>query len=314
MTERLEGWVPGVRFGFAHGQMNAEDLETVLVDFVRGAIQVLVCTSIVENGVDIPNVNTMLIHRADQFGLAQLYQLRGRVGRSSVRARCILFTPEDVTREARKRLRVLVENTELGAGFQVASADLEQRGGGNLLGGAQSGNIDAVGFETWVDLLAEAVAEARGDHERAQIEPDVSIPVSAFIPDGFIRDDQERLAWYRRFSKTDTVNEVEGLLDHFEEEFGEAPIEVRNLAGMVQVRLNCIKHSIVRCHWLKVRAILEIHPDVDKAGLIGLVNDHPKRFRWSTKGKDVLELRFTPREARRPFQYLRWVFAQIGRS
>jgi transcription-repair coupling factor (superfamily II helicase) len=313
MTERLEGWVPGVRFGFAHGQMDTDRLERVLVDFIRGELQVLVCTSIVENGVDIPNVNTMLVHRADQFGLAQLYQLRGRVGRSSVRARCVLFAPEEITRGARKRLRVLVENTKLGAGFQVASADLELRGGGNLVGAAQSGNIDSVGFETWVDLLAESVAVARGEQERAQIDPDITIPVSAFIPDGFIRDSAERLGWYRRFARA-KVAEVEGLLDHFEEEFGEAPEEVRNLAGMIEVRLQCIKHGIVRCHWLKVRAIMELYPEIEPAPFTRLVAVYPKRFRWSTKDKSSLELRFTPREAGKPFHYLRWVFAQIERG
>jgi transcription-repair coupling factor (superfamily II helicase) len=313
MTERLEGWVPGVRFGFAHGQMDSSRLEKVLVDFVRGEIQVLVCTSIVENGVDIPNVNTMLVHRADQFGLAQLYQLRGRVGRSSVRARCVLFAPEEITRDARKRLRVLVENTELGAGFQVASADLEIRGGGNLVGAAQSGNIDAVGFETWVELLAESVAVARGEQERSQIDPELTIPVSAFIPDGFIRDSGERLSWYRRFSRA-RVDEIEGLLDHFEEEFGEAPEEVRNLAGMVEVRLQCVKYGILRCHWLKVRAILNLVEEGDRAPFEQLVAAYPKRFRWAKKDQSSLELRFTPRESSKPFHYLRWVFAQLGRN
>ena len=312
MTERLEGWVPGIRFGFAHGQMDSSRLEQVLIGFVRGEIQVLVCTSIMENGVDIPNVNTMLVHRADRFGLAQLYQLRGRVGRSSVRARCILFAPEDITRDARKRLRVLVENTELGAGFQVASADLEIRGGGNLVGSAQSGNIDAVGFETWVELLSESVAVARGEQERAQIDPDITIPVSAFIPDGFIRDSSERLSWYRRFSRA-RINEIEGLLDHFEEEFGEAPEEVRNLVGMVEVRLQCVNYGIVRCHWLKVRAIMELYEEVELGPFETIVAAYPKRFRWAKKDKSSLELRFTPREASKPFHYLRWVFAQLGR-
>jgi transcription-repair coupling factor (superfamily II helicase) len=181
------------------------------------------------------------------------------------------------------------------------------------VGAAQSGNIDSVGFETWVDLLAESVAVARGEQERAQIDPDITIPVSAFIPDGFIRDSAERLGWYRRFARA-KVAEVEGLLDHFEEEFGEAPEEVRNLAGMIEVRLQCIKHGIVRCHWLKVRAIMELYPEIEPAPFTRLVAVYPKRFRWSTKDKSSLELRFTPREAGKPFHYLRWVFAQIERG
>ena len=314
MTERLQEWVPGVTFAYAHGQMDAEELERVLVRFVKGDVQVLVCTSIVENGVDIPNVNTMLVHRADQFGLSQLYQLRGRVGRSSVRARCVLFTPEEITRDARKRLRVLVENTQLGAGFQVASADLELRGGGNLLGDAQSGNIDAVGFETWVDLLSDAVSMARGERERSEIDPDINIQVSAFIPDDFIRDEQERLSWYRRFARLTSVEEVEALLDHFESEFGEAPVEVRNLAGMVQVRLNCVQFGMIKLNWLRVRALMELHPSTDRSAMAAVVGEHPKRFRWSARNDRLVELRFTPREAQRPFHYLKWVFAQLKKG
>lgn len=312
-ASRLERWVPEARFGIAHGQMEDSQLEEVLVRFINREIDVLVCTAIVETGIDLPNVNTMLIHRADLFGLAQLYQLRGRVGRSHVRARCLLLTPEEMTPEAKKRLRVLVENTELGAGFQIASADLELRGGGNLLGSAQSGNIDKVGYEVWVELLDEAVAAARGEQSREQIDPEVEVGVDAFIPDKLLPEMRERLAWYSRLSNATSVSAIEQLLDDLELLVGDLPIEVRNLGGLLQARIRCKELGIQRCAWLKVRAALELHPNspLDADTLERLVAKHPKRFRVKQREFTELDVRFTPSEAEKPFQYLLWVFTQL---
>lgn len=315
-TNRLEGWVPEARFGIAHGQMDDTQLEEVLVLFINREIDVLVCTAIVETGVDLPNVNTMLIHRADLFGLAQLYQLRGRVGRSNVRARCLLLTPEEVTTEARKRLQVLVDNTELGAGFKIASADLELRGGGNLLGAAQSGQIDQVGYDVWVELLEEAVAEAKGMVARNEIEPEVEVPVDCFLPEQILPDMRERLSWYQRLSSADTVTQVEHVLDDLELEVGDLPVEVRNLAGLMQANLQCRALGIQRCKWLKVRIDVELHPRsaLTREHLDAVVTRHPRRFR--VRGDDPLKLdvRFTPSEGETPFRYLLWMFTQLDRA
>ncbi|MEZ4318467.1 MAG: transcription-repair coupling factor [Myxococcota bacterium] len=313
---RLEAWVPEARFDVAHGQMDDTQLEDVLIRFIKREIDVLVCTAIVETGVDLPNVNTMLIHRADLFGLAQLYQLRGRVGRSHVRARCLLLTPEEMTSEAKKRLRVLVENTELGAGFQVASADLELRGGGNLLGSAQSGNIDQVGYDVWVELLEEAVHVARGEVSREQIEPEVEVGVDAFLPDSLVPDMRERLAWYSRLSNATSVGAIEHLLDDLELLVGDLPIEARNLAGLLQTRLRCRELGIQRCHWMKVRVELELHPSspVSAEALDRVVSKHPKRFRVRPGEPVHVDARFTPSEAEQPFRYLLWVFGQLERA
>ena len=313
-TERLRRWVPDARFGIAHGQMSSDALESVLVSFIQKELDVLVCTSIVESGIDLPNVNTMLVDRADRFGLAQLYQLRGRVGRSDVRASCILLTPEEPTREARKRLRVLVENTQLGSGFQVAAADLELRGGGNILGEAQSGNIDKVGYETWVELLEEAVRSARGAQEHERIDPELQVPVPAFLPDAMLPDVTERLGWYRRFAEAHSERALDVLTDELESEVGDLPPEARNLADLSAARLACRELGIVRLSWLKVRCLLELHPasSLTDSGLQGLVEQHPKRFKLSARDQSpLLEVRFTPREGERPLRYLRWVFAQL---
>ncbi|MEQ1502411.1 MAG: transcription-repair coupling factor [Myxococcota bacterium] len=313
VAAELATWVPEARIAVAHGQLSADELERVLVDFVDRKYDLLVCTSIVESGVDLPNVNTMLIDRADMLGLAQLYQLRGRVGRGDRRATCILLTPEEVTAEARKRLRVIVENQSLGAGFQVASADLELRGGGNLLGAAQSGNIDQVGYDTWVELLEEAVHHARGELDRERIDPEVEVPVPAFLPDILVKDTDERLVWYRRIGNARSPAEIDRTLDELEREHGELPDPARNLGDLVATRLMCRALGIVRCSWLKVRVVLELHPKSPVLGkrLAAAVARHPKRF--TVEGSTV-SIRFTPNEGEKPFRYLRWVFAQFERA
>lgn len=315
-ADRLGRWVPEARFDVAHGQMDDADLEEVLVRFINREIDVLVCTAIVETGVDLPNVNTMLIHRADLFGLAQLYQLRGRVGRSSVRARCLLLTPEEVTPEARKRLQVLVDNTELGAGFKVASADLELRGGGNLLGSAQSGQIDQVGYDVWVELLEDAVQEARGMVARERIDPEIVVPVDGFIPEQLVDDMHARLGWYKRLSSAESVQQVEDVLDDLELEVGDLPVEVRNLAGLHQSKILARKLGIQRVRWLRVRVDLELHATSDLTGehIDAVITRHPRRFSRRDAENVHLDVRFTPSESEQPYRYLLWVFTQLDRA
>jgi transcription-repair coupling factor (superfamily II helicase) len=318
MVEQLREWVPDATFLVAHGQMDNRKLEGVLVDFVQERADVLVCTAIIESGIDMPNVNTMLVHRADRFGLSQLYQLRGRVGRSDVRASCLLLVPEEVSREASKRLRVLVEHTRLGSGFHVAAADLELRGGGNVLGAAQSGSIDKVGYDTWVDLLQQAVARARGDLDRAQHEPEIEVPVDAFIPDVMITDPQKRLDWYRRIAGAGSPNRVEAVLDELEAEYGELPVQTHNLGGLAITRLLCREWGVSRCSWLKVRTVLVLHSStrLSESGIEAAKRRHPKRFKIIRSDGLITEIhaRFTPREGERPFRYLRWVIAQLTRE
>jgi transcription-repair coupling factor (superfamily II helicase) len=317
VTEELSEWIPEARFATAHGQMNNDDLESVLVDFMQRRYDVLVSTAIVESGVDLPDVNTILTNRADMFGLSQLYQLRGRVGRSTVRANCVLLVPEDMTRDARRRVQVILENSRLGSGFSVASADLELRGGGNFLGSSQHGNIDAVGYDMWVELLAEAVQTARGRQDRERIQPDVEVPVPAFLPEQLISDVPQRLSWYRRISSAPTVEAVDALLEELEDQYGDLEPEVRNLGGLVQTRLTCVDLGIIRCSWLKVRVVLVLHPTSPLLGsrLDEVTRRHSRRFEVNEKTDGTqLSVRFTPQEANHPFRYLRWVFAQLQRT
>jgi transcription-repair coupling factor (superfamily II helicase) len=237
-ADHLQDLVPEARVAVAHGQLEGEALERVMVDFVDGKHDVLVCTTIVESGLDIPRANTMFIHRADTFGLAQLYQLRGRIGRSRERAFCYLMVPptETLTNEAKQRLQVLQRFTELGAGFLIASHDLEIRGAGDLLGAQQSGQIAAVGFETYLEILHEAVAELKGEPIRDERDPELNVDLPAYIPDDYVPDTGQRLDLYKRLADTDEEQEVGELLEEIADRFGTVPDEVRLLGELMVVK------------------------------------------------------------------------------
>ncbi|MEX0935934.1 MAG: transcription-repair coupling factor, partial [Gemmatimonadota bacterium] len=239
IAERVRRLVPEATVGVAHGQMRAGSLEEVMTRFIQGEIDVIVCSSIIENGLDVPNANTLVVDRADRFGLSQLYQIRGRVGRSNRRAYCYLVVPDSITPEARQRIRVLERHTELGSGYQVALHDLELRGAGNLLGANQSGFAHAVGMDTYLRLLEEAVRRLRrgSGSETDFPEPDVSLPGAAYIPDDYVSDSGQKLHLYRRLSKLVDRSEVDHLRDEFEDRYGPRPEEVERLLDAHLLRL-----------------------------------------------------------------------------
>jgi transcription-repair coupling factor (superfamily II helicase) len=209
-----------------------------MLQFVRQELDVLVATTIVESGLDIPRANTMFIARADAFGLAQLYQLRGRIGRSRDRAYCYLLVPEPehITEEARRRLETLQRFTELGAGFQIASQDLEIRGGGELLGAKQSGSIAAVGFDQYVRMLDAAVAELNGKPIHSAIDPELSIEMPGFIPDDYVPDPGQRLELYKRLSAVETDEDLTAVMAEISDRYGPWPGEVVLLGELMGVK------------------------------------------------------------------------------
>ena len=213
MKKFLEELCPKARFVVAHGQMEEHLLDRVMTDFIERRSDVLICTSIIESGLDIPTANTIIVNRADTFGLAQLYQIRGRVGRSRERAYCYLLIPRrrPVTKDANKRLKALQEFTELGSGFRIASHDLEIRGAGNLLGPDQSGQIAAIGFDLYTQLMDEAVRELRGQPPREEVEPEILLPVSALLPEEHLPDVHQRLLFYKRLAQAQTDEEVDDI-------------------------------------------------------------------------------------------------------
>jgi transcription-repair coupling factor (superfamily II helicase) len=239
IAQRIHRLVPHARVAVAHGQMRGSELDVVMRDFIEGEIDVLVCSSIVENGLDVPNANTLIVDRADRFGLAQLYQIRGRVGRSDRRAWCYLITPDGISDEARQRLAVLEHHTELGSGYQVALRDLELRGAGSLLGADQSGFAHAVGMDTYLRLLEDSVRRIRAGEagEREFPEPEVSLPGSAFLPDGYVSDSSQKLHLYRRLSKLEDRSEVDRLREELADRYGPVPEEVERLLDAHVLRL-----------------------------------------------------------------------------
>ena len=224
----LEKLVPEATFCVAHGQMGEHELEGIMIDFLKGHYDVLVSTTIIESGLDIPNVNTIIINRADTFGLSQLYQLKGRVGRSIRKAYAYLFYPKHValSEEAQKRLQVISEFSELGSGIKVAMKDLEIRGAGNLLGKEQSGNIMEVGFELYTSMLEEAVKKLKGDEVTSFFRTSVFFNINFFIPDEYIFDKRQKIEFYKRFESCENMQEIDELETEMKDRFGNPPAEV----------------------------------------------------------------------------------------
>ena len=236
--EQIQALVPDARIAIAHGQMSGGQLDEVMTDFVDGKVDVLICSSIIENGLDVPNANTLLVDRADRFGLSQLYQIRGRVGRSDRRAYCYLIVPDDVNKDAERRLRVLEHYTELGSGYSVALRDLELRGAGNLLGADQSGFAQQIGLDAYMRLLRKTVDRIeKGEDAVEWPTPDVSLEGPAYLPDTYVSDSSQKLHLYRRLSKAETRTEVEGLKEELKDRFGTLPVEVERLMDAAAVRI-----------------------------------------------------------------------------
>jgi transcription-repair coupling factor (superfamily II helicase) len=227
----LKELIPDLRIGVGHGQMAEAELEKVLLGFMRHEFDVFVSTTIVENGLDIPLANTMLVENAERHGLSELYQLRGRVGRSNRRAYAYLLVPADteLSDVARKRLAALKEFSDLGAGFKIAALDLELRGAGNILGGEQHGHIAAVGFDTYVRLLEEAVQELKGEAVPVEVQSSINLGLDIRIPQDYIADETQRLRTYKRISDADSEEDAARIRDEVEDRYGPVPEAVVNL-------------------------------------------------------------------------------------
>jgi transcription-repair coupling factor (superfamily II helicase) len=251
-AEKLRQLCPGLRFLVAHGQMGERELEEKMMTFLSGDADVLVSTTIIESGLDIPEANTLIVERADQLGLSQLYQIRGRVGRSDVAAHAYLFYPEasELTPEARARLSTLADHTELGAGFQIAMRDLEIRGAGDLLGGEQSGHVAALGFELYVELLHEAVAELSGQRRAAARPVRVDARVDAYVPAAYVGAEALRIDLHRRLALVEDEDELRELHAALEDRFGPVPEQVEALFRIQEAKL---KLAVIGADYLVFR-------------------------------------------------------------
>ncbi len=242
VADELRQLIPDVRLRVAHGQMEEHELEKTMIEFFQHEIDLLLCTTIIESGIDIPRANTMFIDQAQMMGVSQLYQLRGRVGRSKQRAYCYLLLPRGrkIDKDAQDRLKVLQENTALGSGIRIAQYDLELRGAGDILGEDQSGHIQAVGYEMYLDLLNEAVLELKGEPiPDAPIDPEINLRIQALIPESFIGDLRVRLSYYKSLSEIKSPQDLETIETELKDRFGELPDPVLNLMGVMLIRQLC---------------------------------------------------------------------------
>jgi len=240
IAQKLQRLVPEARIAVGHGQMPEDQLERVMLDFSSGEYDVLISTTIIENGLDIPNANTIIVNNAALFGLAQLYQLRGRVGRAAHQAYAYFLYNKDtkLTPVQEKRLRAIFEATELGAGFRIAMKDLEIRGAGNLLGAEQSGFMNSVGFDLYVKLLAEAVEEIQG--KRAEVGMPgvvVDLPLDAYLPDDYVGDRALKVKFYQRLANLNRPEQIEAMEAELTDRFGPPPLPVKNLLAMVRLKV-----------------------------------------------------------------------------
>jgi transcription-repair coupling factor (superfamily II helicase) len=289
IAERLGKLVPQAHLAIAHGQMKERELEGTMMRFLKKEIDVLVCSTIIEAGLDIPSANTIIINEVDRLGLAQIYQLRGRVGRSKEKAYAYLLVSRGsvLTRDAEKRLKALMDFSHLGAGIHLAMHDLKIRGGGNILGFAQAGHISAVGYELYLKLIERAVSELKGEEWHEEINPEINVDIPAFLPGDYVMDTDVRLNLYRRLSNLRQKTELEVMSEEIRDRFGSPPQEVRNLLSLMSLRLILKKMGINRLDVGSDWLTLNISPDRERDSnrLVERVNHEPQRFHFLSPAK-----------------------------
>ncbi len=295
MGAYLRKLVPEAKIAIAHGQMREHDLERVMLGFMNRETNLLLCTAIIESGLDFPNANTILINRADRLGLAQLYQLRGRVGRSNVRAYAYLLVPGEqiLAPDAQKRLAALQELSELGSGFKLAARDLEIRGAGNLLGTAQSGHIAAVGFDLYMQLMEEAVAELKGMPHEPEIDPEVSLPVEAYLPDDYVADENQRLLLYKRLAQAADEAALGELREELIDRYGPLPPPAERLVEAMGLKL-LLRRARATAYRADDRgAVISFDGGsarVSPERIVALVRSDPLRYRFTPDQRLVVKL------------------------
>lgn len=280
---------PQARIAIGHGQMSERELESTMLAFVEGEVDVLLATAIIESGLDIPRANTMIIDRADLFGLAQLYQLRGRVGRASQRAFCYLLVPPlgQLSEEAQQRIETLERYTELGSGFQIATMDLEMRGAGELLGADQSGTVASVGFELFAQMLEQASAELQGQPYAPDVDPEITVDAEALIPESYVEDIGLRLNLYKRFASARQNDEVTELAREMEERFGRPPDVVLRFCEVMQLKTRLRSLRALSLHATGKSVAIDLANDtpLSISGLLAMIKQSSSKYTLSPQGR-----------------------------
>ena len=282
IATKLKQLVPEVRLEVAHARLDENRLESVMYQFMNKEIDLLVCTSIIESGLDIPSANTIIVNRADRFGLAQIYQLRGRVGRADEQAYAYLLIPHEssLTKDAQKRLKVLMEHSDLGSGFQIAMNDLKIRGGGTILGASQSGHIAAVGYDMFLKLMENAIADLKGQPIPENFEPEINVSMSAFLPESYISDLDQRLIAYRRLAKMSEMGEIGEFKSELVDRYGKIPEEANNLLFKIALKQLAKKANITMLDIKDHQLVIQFAEsrEFNRSGLVEMVMAAPRRY------------------------------------
>ncbi|MCE1224941.1 MAG: transcription-repair coupling factor [Geobacteraceae bacterium] len=294
VAERLRQLVPQARISVAHGQMEEKELEKVMLSFMHGESDLLLTTTIIESGLDIPRANTMLVDRADTFGLSQLYQLRGRIGRSTVKSYAYLLIPGagSITQDARERLKIIQDISELGAGFRIATHDLELRGAGDMLGPRQSGTVADIGFELYTQMLEEAIAGLKGEELEERCEPEINLAIAAFIPETYIPDTNQRLVLYKRLVQADSNDDVTEVVSEMHDRYGRPPLAAQTLARIMELRIRLKQLKVLKVDADAKRLCLAFHPrtTVSPDTLINLIRTAPATYQFTPDHRLLVNL------------------------
>jgi len=294
MADFLRNLIPEAKIAVGHGQMGEKELEQVMLSFIDGETNVLVASTIIENGLDIARANTIIINRADCFGLSQLYQLRGRVGRSKNRGYAYLLIPHEstLTKDARSRLQVLQDLTELGAGFRVANHDLELRGAGDLLGGKQAGQIVAIGFEMYTELLHDTIQELKGLEKEGRLDPEIRLRIAAYLPDNYVVDPNQRLIFYKKLAGAEDDAQVYDTIDELQDRYGALPEPAKLLVELMKLRVQLKKLRIDLAEYDGRRLTFGFHASTTVAPekILQLINSAPEQYSLAPDFKLTIRL------------------------
>ncbi|MBT1072042.1 transcription-repair coupling factor [Pelotalea chapellei] len=284
-AEQIAAIVPEAKIAMGHGQMGEHELEKVMLGFMHGETNLLICTTIIESGLDIPNANTLIVDRADTFGLSQLYQLRGRVGRSTQRGYAYLLIPGElsISSDARERLRVLQEISELGAGFRIATHDMEIRGAGDMLGSRQSGTVTEIGFELYNQMLEETISRMRGQEMVERVEPEINLKVPAFIPEAYVKDANQRLVIYKKLTQAENEEDVLDVQNEVSDRFGAYPLATSYLFEIMKLRIMLKRLLVRQIDYDGKHVVIAFHPATPASPdtIISMMRNEPKRFQFT---------------------------------
>ncbi len=283
-AKKIEELVPEAKVVYAHGKMSGREIEEIMLDFVEGKTSVLVCTTILESGIDIPNANTIIVENADRLGLAQLYQIRGRVGRANKQAYAYITYKRDkiINEGADKRLKAIKEFTELGSGFKIAMRDLEIRGAGSLLGEMQHGHMDQVGYDTYCKLLDEVVKEVKGIKVQEEQDVIIDLNVTSYIPDSYIQNSTQKIEVYQSIALCRTEEDIKNVIEYILDRFGKMPQEMFNLIGIAKIKEKCKDMGITKVAQKDNNVIFYFNPESFTLNIPDLIEQYNNRIKFST--------------------------------